>query len=385
MRPLVARIDLDALRHNYQLAVRCAPQSRAVAVIKADAYGHGALACAKALSAHAQAFAVASLEEALVLRRGGIDTPIVLLEGIFSVDELALVDAQRLWMAVHSRWQLDALLAFTPEMPIPVWLKVDSGMHRLGFAPAEIDAVWRALSAASQVGELHLMSHFATADATDNGYYAHQLGVVRKLARRLDAPLSLANSPATLAHPDAHGAFNRPGIMLYGSDPLEQASAASRALEPVMTLRAEIIALRDIEPGEPVGYGGRFRAARRSRIAVVAAGYGDGYDRHAADGTPVLVNGRRATLAGKVSMDMLTVDVSDISEARIGSEVVLWGRAENGAVLSIDEVARHCDTISYTLLTGVLPRVPRCYHELTHHERAHHDPTPTHHGERHQG
>ncbi|SHM09665.1 alanine racemase [Vreelandella subglaciescola] len=362
MRPLVAHIDLDALRHNYQLAQRCAPQSRAVAVIKADAYGHGALACARALADDAPAFAVASLEEALVLRRGGINIPIVLLEGIFSADELAQVDAHRLWMAVHSRWQLEALLAFTPKAPIPIWLKVDSGMHRLGFAPAEIDAVWHALSAAPQVGELHLMSHFATADAAASEHYDRQLACVRELARRLDAPLSLANSPATLAHAETHGAFNRPGVMLYGSDPLEQANAASGALEPVMTLRAEIIALRDIGPDEPVGYGGRFRAAAPTRIAVVAAGYGDGYDRHAADGTPVLVNGQRAALAGKVSMDMLTVDVSGIDDVRIGSEVVLWGRAENGAVLSIDEVASHCDTISYTLLTGVLPRVPRRYH-----------------------
>jgi alanine racemase len=211
------------------------------------------------------------------------------------------------------------------------------------------------------------MSHFATADAAESTHYDRQLACVRELARRLDAPLSLANSPATLAHPETHGAFNRPGVMLYGSDPLEQANVASRALEPVMTLRSEIIALREIKPGEPVGYGGRFRADKHSRIAVVAAGYGDGYDRHAADGTPVLVNGKRAALAGKVSMDMLTVDVTGMDDARIGSEVVLWGRAENGAVLSIDDVARHCDTISYTLLTGVLPRVPRCYHGQEHH------------------
>ncbi|GAA3910451.1 alanine racemase [Halomonas cibimaris] len=362
MRPLIAHIDLDALRHNYRLARRCAPYSQSIAVIKADGYGHGALACARALADEAPAFGVASLDEARVLRRGGIETPIVLLEGIFSADELAEVDAQRLWMAVHSRWQLDALQAYTPEAPIPVWVKVDSGMHRLGFAPDEVEAVWQALCDAPQVGELHLMSHFATADAAASEHYARQLACVKDLACRLDAPLSLANSPATLAHAEAHGAYNRPGVMLYGSDPLEQANAVSRGLEPVMTLRAEIIALRTVGPGERIGYGGRFCTRAPTRVAVVSAGYGDGYDRHAADGTPVLVEGRRATLAGKVSMDMLTVDVSDIPEARIGSEVVLWGRAANGAVLSVDEVARHCQTISYTLLTGVLPRVPRRYH-----------------------
>ncbi|MYL23239.1 alanine racemase [Halomonas alkaliantarctica] len=361
MRPLVADIDLDALRHNYRLACACAPQSQSVAVIKANAYGHGAVACARALASEAPAFAVACLEEAITLREAGIQTPIVLLEGIFAADELPLVDQYGLWLAVHSRWQVQALKAFTPSAPIPVWLKVDSGMHRLGFAPDEAASVWRTLAAMPEVDALHLMSHFATADATDSRYFAQQMAILNGLATELDAPLCLANSPATLARPEAHGAWNRPGVMLYGSDPLETPNALTRQLKPVMTLRSEVIALREIAAGEPVGYGGRFRAPRRSRIAVVAAGYGDGYDRHAIDGTPVLVAGKRASLAGKVSMDMLTVDVTDNPEAAIGSEVVLWGRAQNGAVLSVDEVARHCDTISYTLLTGMLPRVPRRY------------------------
>ncbi|MCL7929473.1 alanine racemase [Halomonas llamarensis] len=361
MRPLVAHIDLDALRHNYRLACSCAPQSQAVAVIKADAYGHGAVACAQALESEVPAFAVACIEEAMALRDAGIQTPIVLLEGIFSADELPYVDKHRLWMAIHSRWQLEALQAFTPSAPIPVWLKVDSGMHRLGFEPEQTASVWRSLEAMPQVGALHLMSHFATADATDTGYFSQQMVTMEALAAELGAPLCLANSPATLARPQAHGAWNRPGVMLYGSDPLKAPNTFTHQLQPVMTLRSEIIALREIKVGESVGYGGRWRAARRSRIAVIAAGYGDGYDRHAIDGTPVLVNGKRATLAGKVSMDMLTVDVTDIPDAAIGSEIVLWGKAKNGEVLSIDEVARHCDTISYTLLTGVLPRVPRRY------------------------
>lgn len=368
MRPLVAHIDLDALRHNYRLACACAPQSQTVAVIKADAYGHGAVACARALEVNrpnantkAPAFAVASMEEAVLLREAGIQSPVVLLEGIFAADELPLVDRHRLWMAVHSRWQVDALQAFRPTVPIPVWLKVDSGMHRLGFAPEEAVSVWRRLAAMPQACALHLISHFATADAMDTRYFARQMTILRGLASELDAPLCLANSPATLARPDAHGAWNRPGVMLYGSDPLETPNTLTRQLKPVMTLRSEVIALREIDAGEPVGYGGRFCAPRRSRIAVVAGGYGDGYDRHAIDGTPVLVAGKRASLAGKVSMDMLTVDVTDIPEAAIGSEVVLWGRAQNGALLSVDEVARYCDTISYTLLTGVLPRVPRRY------------------------
>lgn len=361
-RPLIADIDLEALRHNYCLARDLAPDSQAVAVLKADAYGHGAVACARALEDLAPAFAVACIEEAITLREAGIVTPIVLLEGIFETSELELVDAHGLWIAVHSDWQLEALLAYRPQRPIPVWLKVDSGMHRLGFAPEQAEAVWARLAAAPEVvGELQLMSHFATADAAHPAYFETQLLRMRALAERLDAPLCLANSPATLAHPEAHGAWNRPGVMLYGSDPLEVANEASRGLRPVMTLRSEIIAVRDLAPGEPVGYAGRWKAPRPARIGVVACGYGDGYDRHAVDGTPVLVDGRRTAIAGKVSMDMLTVDLTELPEAEIGSEVVLWGRAANGAVLSVDEVARHCDTISYTLLTGVLPRAPRRY------------------------
>ncbi|MCO7229171.1 alanine racemase [Halomonas sp. CnH100-B] len=362
MRPLVAHIDLDALRHNYQLACRCAPQSRSVAVIKADAYGHGALACARALEADVPAFAVACIEEALSLREGGIQAPIVLLEGIFSAEELALVDQHRLWISVHSVWQVEALLAYSSRQPIPVWLKVDSGMHRLGFSPEQAPSVWQRLVDAPQVTALHLMSHFANADAQDPSYFNRQMRVLQGLAAELKAPLCLANSPATLAWPAAHGDWNRPGVMLYGSDPLEVANDITRQLRPVMSLRSEIIALRELDTGEQVGYGGRWKAARPSRIAVVAAGYGDGYDRHAIDGTPVLVNGQRCPIAGKVSMDMLTVDVTDVPDAAIGSDVVLWGAASNGAVLPVDEVARYCDTISYTLLTGVLPRAPRRYH-----------------------
>ncbi|WP_346796110.1 alanine racemase [Halomonas sp. Bachu 37] len=366
MRPLVAHIDLDALRHNYRLACEAAPDSRAVAVIKADAYGHGALACARALSRAAKpapAFAVACLEEAVALREGSVKAPIMLLEGIFEAAELEQVDALGLWLAVHSQWQVDALLAFAPRAPITVWLKVDSGMHRLGFPPPLVPAVWSRLAAAKEhVTQLHLMSHFATADSADERYLQEQMRCLQALAEQLQAPSCLANSPATLGWPVTHGAWNRPGVMLYGSDPLEVPNALSRRLEPVMTLRSRIIAVRELDAGEPVGYGGRWRASRPSRIGVVACGYGDGYDRHARDGTPVLVDGRRAPLAGKVSMDMLTVDITDHPVADIGSEVVLWGRADNGAVLSVDEVARYCDTISYTLLTGVLPRVPRRYH-----------------------
>lgn len=362
-RPLIADIDLAALRHNYCLARDQAPHSQALAVLKADAYGHGAVACARALSELAPAFAVACIGEAVELREAGIERPIVLLEGIFEASELESVAALGLWTTVHSEWQLEAQLAFRSRQPIPTWLKVDSGMHRLGFAPEHAERAWARLrEAPDRACDLHLMSHFATADALDPGYFRRQMAIMNDLAERLGAPTCLANSPATLAWPEAHGAWNRPGVMLYGSDPLEGANDASRGLKPVMTLRSEIIAVRELAIDEAVGYAGRWVASRPSRIGVVACGYGDGYDRHAVDGTPVLVDGQRTGLAGKVSMDMLTVDITDIPDANIGSEVVLWGCAKNGTCLSVDDVASHCDTISYTLLTGVLPRVPRRYH-----------------------
>ncbi|GAB2803393.1 alanine racemase [Halomonas shantousis] len=357
-RPLVADIDLDALRYNYRLARDLAPHSQALAVLKADAYGHGAVACARALEDIAPAFAVACIEEAVVLREAGITRPVVLLEGFFDATELQLIDSLGLWTAVHSQWQVQALLAYHPRRPIPTWVKFDSGMHRLGFGAASFESVWQRLKAApQQVSDLHLVTHFATADALDPEYFQRQMASVEALRTRLDAPVCLANSPATLAWPQAHGDWNRPGIMLYGCDPLEGANDASRSLKPVMTLRSEVIAVQELAPGEPVGYAGRWRAPRPSRIGVVAAGYGDGYDRHAIDGTPVLVDGQRTGLAGKVSMDMLTVDLTDLPDAGVGSTVTLWGEG-----LPVEEVAGYCDTISYTLLTGVLPRVPRRYH-----------------------
>ncbi|WP_251978868.1 alanine racemase [Salinicola avicenniae] len=356
-RPIVADIDLDALRRNYSLAQTLAPNSQAIAVIKADAYGHGAVACAKALSHQAPAFAVASLEEARALREAAIRQPILLLEGIFEPMELAEVESLGLWQVVHSDWQIEALMAYRPAAPMTVWLKLDSGMHRLGFAPSAFAARWHRLKAAKErVRDLHLISHFASADHLDSPQFAAQWQAIDTLRQSLGASICVANSPATLIRPPTRAAWNRPGIMLYGSNPLQGNLPDSIELAPVMTLRSRLIAVQSLSAGQPVGYGGRWRSARPTRIGVVAAGYGDGYDRHAADGTPVLVDGRRCPLVGRVSMDMLTVDISDLPDAGVGSEVTLWGDG-----LPVDEVAAHCDTIGYTLLTGVLPRVPRRY------------------------
>lgn len=367
-RPLIADIDLDALRHNYAVACELAPQSRAMAVVKANAYGHGAETCAKALQGVAPAFAVASLEEAESLRQAGIQRPILLLEGIFSADELSRVEALGLWQVVHSDWQLNAVLDYRAARPLPVWLKLDSGMHRLGYDPESFVDRWARLKAAPErVCDLHLISHFASADQRDASQFESQQQTIDSVCRRLDAPRCIANSPATLVKPQTHGHWNRPGVMLYGSNPLEGGLPAGVSLKPVMTLRSRLIAVQSLPGGEPVGYGARWHTSRPSRIGVVAAGYGDGYDRHAADGTPLLVDGQRCPLVGRVSMDMLTVDISHLPTADVGSEVVLWGQAsgqkpgEAPRTLGVDEVAGHCDTIGYTLLTGLLPRVPRRY------------------------
>ncbi|MFC0336357.1 alanine racemase [Kushneria avicenniae] len=370
MRPLTAHIDLDALRHNYLQARRSAPDARAMAVLKANAYGHGATACAEALNDLAPAMAVACLEEGQALRAHGIQCPIVLLEGFFEADELDEIITGDYWSVLHTRWQVEALLARLAHWPrhrVTVLIKCDSGMHRLGFSPDEVEAICQRLQAHGGIEQTLLMTHFATADAPDSPLLISQLQTINTLRRRLDLPGCFANSPATLSVPAAHHDWVRPGVMLYGVNPLEtdhaQHDDIDQVLKPVMTLQSRIIAVRDLPAGEPIGYGARHVTDRPTRVGVVACGYGDGYDRHAAEGTPVLIDGQRAGIAGRVSMDMLTVDITGIPGAGIGSRVTLWGRDASGAVLDVSEVAQWCDTIAYTLLTGIMPRVPRCYHQ----------------------
>ncbi|ART63930.1 alanine racemase [Kushneria marisflavi] len=369
MRPLTAHIDLDALRHNYLQARRCAPQARAMAVLKANAYGHGAAACAAALGDLAPAMAVACLEEGQALRAHGIKCPIVLLEGFFEVSELDEIITGGYWSVLHTPWQVEALLerlAHWPQHRLTVLIKCDSGMHRLGFSPDEIQNICQRLRTHEGIEQTLLMTHFATADVPDNPLLTRQLETINTLRSRLDLPGCFANSPATLSAPASHHDWVRPGVMLYGVNPLERHhplhDEINQVLQPVMTLESRIIAVRELPAGEPIGYGARHVTRRPTRVGVVACGYGDGYDRHAKEGTPVLVDGQRVALAGRVSMDMLTVDITELPEAGIGSRVTLWGRDASGATLSVSEVARWCDTIAYTLLTGILPRVPRCYH-----------------------
>lgn len=361
-RPLRAVIDLAALRHNYRQAAQCAPQAKLLAVLKANAYGHGAVACAHALADNAPAFGVACIEEALALRESGIRRPIALLEGLFDLEELLLIEREQLWPVLNQVWQVDAILNMRPQAPITVWLKLDSGMHRLGLSPEAFLVQWRRLAACPHVTGVHLVTHFATADGDtehEQHYYHRQRQCAEHVASRLRqeghvVPTCLANSPATLSGLAA-GQWHRPGVMLYGVDPRIKQSP-SHVLKPVMTLESRLIAIRDIAAGESVGYGGRYVAPHTMRIGVVACGYGDGYDRHAREGTPVLVDGELAQVVGRVSMDMLTVDLSQVPAPSLESRVVLWG--DN---LPIETVAAHCETISYTLMTGVAQRVPRIY------------------------
>ncbi|OLU33636.1 alanine racemase [Pseudomonas sp. PA15(2017)] len=356
MRPARALIDLQALRHNYQLARELAG-ARALAVVKADAYGHGAVRCAQALQAEADGFAVACIEEALQLRAAGISGPILLLEGFFEASELALIDEHDLWCVVHADWQLEAIDRADLKRPLNVWLKLDSGMHRVGFHPSDYQAAYRRLLASGKVVKIVLMSHLSRADELGCSRSDEQLAVFQQAREGLVAEVSLRNSPALLGWPRIPSDWSRPGIMLYGATPFEQAQDVAARLQPVMTLESRVISVRDLPAGEPVGYGARFVSERATRVGVVAMGYADGYPRHAPTGTPVLIDGQPSRIIGRVSMDMLTVDLSDLPGAGLGSRVEFWGRG----VLASD-VAIAAGTIPYQLFCNVR-RVPLIYSE----------------------
>ncbi|MBM7063297.1 alanine racemase [Pseudomonas sp. UL073] len=354
MRPARALIDLNALRHNYRLA-REVSGAKALAVVKADAYGHGAVRCAEALQGEADGFAVACIEEALQLRAAGIRRPILLLEGFFEASELELIEQHDLWCVLHSLWQVEALLQAPLRKPLTVWLKLDSGMHRVGLHPEDYAAAYRGLQASGKVARIVLMSHFARADELDCPRSEEQLAVFEQARAGLDAEISLRNSPAVLGWPNMPSDWVRPGIMLYGASPFEQAQALAAQLQPVMTLQSKVISVRELPAGEPVGYGARFISERPTRVGVVAMGYADGYPRHAPTGTPVAIDGQLARIIGRVSMDMLTVDLSDLPQAGLGSRVELWGKQ----VLA-SEVAAQAGTIPYQIFCN-LRRVPLSY------------------------
>jgi alanine racemase len=351
-RPIQAHIDLSALQNNLRV-VRRVTSSRIMAVVKANAYGHGLLRAAEALN-EAEGFALLDVRDAIALREAGFRQTILLLEGFFTADELPLLAEFRLSTVIHSLQQLAMLDAYPGRNTLPVWLKINSGMNRLGFAPEQVSAVMERLKAHPAVGEITLMTHFSHADEPEG--VSEQLERFNGLTAACRAPRSLANSAAVLRYPTAHGEWVRPGIMLYGASPFADTSAQQLGLLPVMTLSSEIISVRELKAGDRVGYAGLHRADSAMRIGTVACGYADGYPRHAVTNTPILVNGQRTRTLGRVSMDMLSVDLSKLPDADVGSRVTLWG-----AGLPVEEVASAAGTISYELLCALTARVPVNY------------------------
>lgn len=354
-RPVQARIDLPALRHNYALALHLGQSGQALPIIKANAYGHGMDIVAATLEPLAPALGVACMEEALALREAGIRKPVLLLEGFFRAEELVLASRHGFWLMLHHERQLAALAKARLARPVTCWLKIDSGMHRLGFAPERAGAVYDQLRAMPAVAdEIVLATHFSNAEQLHDDSTERQLRCFEQATATIQAPRSLANSAALMAWPAARSDWNRPGFMLYGHSPFGAADPQAEELRPVMTLRSEVIALRQLAAGETVGYGDSWTASRPSRIATVAIGYGDGYPRRASGKAWVSIDGQRAPVVGRVSMDLLSVDVSQVGTVEIGSEVILWGRDPG-----LDEVAEWAGTNGYEVMTRVTQRVPR--------------------------
>jgi alanine racemase len=358
-RPIQATIHTDALRSNLTRMRRAAPDAKVWAIVKANAYGHGIERTYEGLRG-ADGFALLDLQEAERVRALGWRGPILLLEGVFEPRDLELCSRLGLWHVVHCEQQIDWLAAHKTHQPHRVFLKMNSGMNRLGFAPAFVRTAWARLDALPQVDEISLMTHFSDAD-TPRGI-AHQVRVFADATRDLPGERSLANSAAVLRaarDADVRADWVRPGIAVYGSAPdFPEHDAAHWQLQPTMTLASRIIGVQQLQPGDTVGYGSSFTADAPLRIGVVACGYADGYPRHCSTGTPVLVDGVRTRLVGRVSMDMVTVDLTPVPHAGIGSEATLWGRASNDLVLPIDDVAQAGSTVSYELMCALAQRVP---------------------------
>lgn len=352
-----AVIDRQALRHNVALVRKTVGDSKIMACIKANGYGHDLSIVANALADQVNGFAVARLDEALTVRQGGWDQRVLLLEGFLDPRELEAIREHDLDIVVHHVSQLEALEQFAlhhPASRMTAWLKIDTGMHRLGFSLSQAHEALQRLKDLPIIRQpMQVMSHFACADELDHpGMMQRQLGRWRSLALPPEHPVSLANSAALLAWPETHADWVRPGMMLFGVSPFADRCGSELGLKPVMTLETRLIATNDVEAGEPVGYGASWETPEPMRLGVAAIGYGDGYPRHAPSGTPVWVNGREAALAGRVSMDLLTIDLRNAPDARVGDRVVLWGPD-----LSVERVAAAAGTIGYELVTRLASRV----------------------------
>ena len=362
-RPTSAIIDTTALRDNFALAQKLGPSAKSMPMIKANAYGHGMVEVAHALNDMAPAYGVACIEEALELRQANIQQPILLLEGPHSRDEVEIAQQQNFWLMLENHTQLDAVVNAKLNKPINIWVKLDTGMHRLGFQPDEAQCVFQRLNDSSNVAEsMVLATHFSCADNLANNFTYQQLERFDKALKQLDSSdllTSLANSAAILDWSNIKDNWQRPGYMLYGNTPFSQSQKNADQLKPVMHFQSAVISIRTVGRGESVGYTANWTANRTSTIATVAVGYGDGYPRHAPNGTPVLINGIKCPLVGNVSMDMIGVDITDLVESiEIGQTVTLWGPG-----LGVNEVAEHCGTIGYELLTRMPSRVPRIYRD----------------------
>jgi alanine racemase len=357
-RPILATVHSAALSHNLARTRAAVPDARVWAIVKANAYGHGIERVFDALRS-ADGFALLDLAEAQRLRALDWRGPILLLEGCFELRDLELCSRLGLWHAIHCDEQIDMLATHKTQVPHRVFLKMNSGMNRLGFAPERYRAAWTRLNALPQVEEISLMTHFSDADGPKG--IAAQLQAFEAVTHDLPGERTLSNSATVLRHGDTIGEKSdwvRPGIAVYGSAPdFPEHSAADWGLQPTMTLASKIIGVQNLVAGDTVGYGSSFTADGPLRIGVVACGYADGYPRHCTTGTPVLVDGVRTRMVGRVSMDMLTVDLTPVPNAGMGSEVTLWGRAFGGALLPIDEVAQAAGTVGYELMCAVAPRV----------------------------
>jgi len=354
IRTATAIIDFQALAYNYEVIKSYAPKSKVLAVLKANAYGHGLERIAKALP-QADAFGVARIDEAIALRKAGIFQPIVLLEGFFSPDEVTLLSEYNLETIIHNQVQLNAINNVHLDSPIKVWLKVDTGMHRLGISPADFSTFHQALVQSNNVqNNIILMSHLGCADDLESEKTHVQLNMFKQLTLE-KFECSLANSAGICGWPETHFDWVRPGLMLYGVSPM-LVPDKQKKLQPVMTLKSSLISIRRISKGDSVGYGSSWTSDKNTYIGVIAIGYGDGYPRHAANGTPVYINGRIVPLVGRVSMDMITVDLGDDTSNQpidnIGDEAILWG-----SDLPIEHIAKHATTIPYELLCNISRRV----------------------------
>ncbi len=349
---VTATVDLAAIRHNLQQVRRYAPQSRVMAAIKADAYGHGAVPVARALLNHADSFGVACMQEALILREAHIRAPLVLLEGILSQEEARLALRHDLQIVLHDDWQFEILEALPQGARISLWLKLDSGMHRLGFPLAKAAGLWQRIQRRPEWDFRGWMTHLACADETGNPASARQIAAFGNALKDIPGARSIANSAGLIAWPDSRADWVRPGLMLYGASPFPDKTAAELGLKPAMKLESRLITVHQFAKGEGIGYSAPYHCPEDMPVGVVAAGYGDGIRRGTPIGTPVIINGQRVPLIGRVSMDMITVDLRLAPQAKAGDSVLLWGEG-----LPAEEIASHVGTLAYELFCGLTQRV----------------------------